>query len=142
MLVSEVMTEDVVGCPAESTLRAVVETMLRNRTGSVVVFSDGDPAGIVTETDVTYAGYQTDRPFSEIPTVEVMSSPLETVGADVTLRKATERMRAEQIKKLPVSEGLELVGIVTYTDIVHQFSEIKSEIHQMERRAFREGSSE
>jgi predicted transcriptional regulator len=71
-----------------------------------------------------------------------MSSPLETVGADVTLRKATERMRAEQIKKLPVSEGLELVGIVTYTDIVHQFSEIKSEIHQMERRAFREGSSE
>ena len=77
--------------------------------------------------------------MSEIRTANVVSSPLETVGADVTLRNAVGRMQTEAIKKLPVSEKLDLVGIATYT--VHRFSDAKSEIHRMERRAFREGNA-
>jgi signal-transduction protein with cAMP-binding, CBS, and nucleotidyltransferase domain len=66
MHVHELMTTTVVTAPADSPLERAVERMLAERVGSVVVTRDGDPAGIVTETDAMHAGAATDRPFAEI----------------------------------------------------------------------------
>lgn len=138
MLVEEVMTTDLVTCETDASLEAVAERMARRRVGSVLVCEDGDPVGIVTETDLIGVGYRTGRPFAEIPVSEATSRPLVTVPGDRTLRRATERMAAEGVKKLPVADDLEIVGIVTLTDVVYHFSDVKREIHEMEQRSFRE----
>lgn len=62
MLVQELMTTDVVTCDADATLRQAVGLLLEHGVGSVILTSDeGNPTGIITETDALRAGYETDR---------------------------------------------------------------------------------
>jgi CBS domain-containing protein len=143
MLVEDVMATDIVTCEAEATLRVAVERMLRAHVGSVIVTREGNPAGIVTETDALLAGYRTEKPFGEIPVRSVASDSLVTIQPSRTVRSAIQLMREEAIKKLPVVEGLDLVGILTMTDITRHYGDIVREIHDLERpMARREWASE
>jgi len=133
MLVREIMSTDVVACDASASLRRGVESMLRNRIGSVIVTDGGGPAGIVTETDCIHAGYVTDAPFSEIPIRKVMSSPLETIAPSKPARTAWKSMKDRRVKKLIVLDGLDVVGVLTATDLVNHYPELTAEIHEIER---------
>jgi CBS domain-containing protein len=133
MKVEDLMNTDVVTSDLEETVRTAVETMLRNHIGSVIVVTDSNPTGIVTETDILKAGYATDESFSQIPLKHVMSHPLVTIAPDKSLRTAMRTMKDEDIKKLPVQDGIDLVGILTMTDVSRQYNEIVREIHLMEQ---------
>ena len=136
MLVAEVMTENVVTVPVDRTLGDAVRLMLEFRIGSVIVTRDGDPSGIVTETDVLISGHESGDPFDAIPIEEAMSHPLVTVEPDATVRAAVERMREVRVKKLPVVDGLDVVGILTHEDVVDAHPLLLQEaIHHEERRA-------
>lgn len=56
-----------------------------------------------------------------------------TVSPDRTIRSAIRTMADEQIKKLPVVDALELVGILTMTDVTRHYGDIVREIHEIER---------
>lgn len=126
VLVEEAMSTDVVTVDVDATLHEAVERMLRERVGSVVVEDDG-PTGIVTETDVLMAGYRAERPFADVAVATAMSSPLVTVDPTTTVRAASEKMREERVKKLPVAEDFDLVGILTTADVVANQSELLQE---------------
>ena len=53
MLVREVMTESVVTAPADATVRDVAELMRERNVGSVVLVSDGEAVGFLTDRDLT-----------------------------------------------------------------------------------------
>ncbi|MEF8786621.1 MAG: CBS domain-containing protein [Haloarculaceae archaeon] len=133
MLVEDVMQTDIVTVAVEGTLRDGVAQMLEHRVGSVIVTENGGPTGIVTETDALHAGYVTERPFDDIDIAAVMSEPLVTVEPTRTVRSAIQRMADEQLKKLPVLDGLDLVGILTMTDISRHYGDIVREIHEIAR---------
>lgn len=136
MLVSEVMTEDVLTVDVEGTVRDATRLMLEFEVGSVVVTRGGDPTGIVTETDVLAATYETGRTLDTIPIESAMTHPLVTADPDATVRAAVERMREAGVKKLPVVAGIELVGILTNSDVVDAHPRLLREaIHHEERRA-------
>ncbi|MEZ3144247.1 CBS domain-containing protein [Halobaculum sp. MBLA0143] len=137
MQVRDLMTEAVVTCPADASLETAAEEMIERRVGSVIVTDDGDPTGILTETDAMHAGAVTDRPFAGIELREVASSPLHTVGPRTTVRSAVDRMQSLDVKKLPVVRQLELVGVLTLTDVVYGYSDIVREAQDaatLERR--------
>jgi CBS domain-containing protein len=133
MLVEEVMSTALVTCPVEESLQTGVERMLQHRVGSVIVHEDEMPVGIVTETDSLYAGCVTERPFAEIPLRKVMSHPLSTIAPEKTLRRATQRMHDEEIKKLVVVDDMDLVGIITTQDVIDSYHDLKAEIHDLVR---------
>ena len=136
MLVAEVMTENVVTVPVDRTLGDAVRLMLEFRIGSVIVTRDGDPSGIVTETDVLISGHESGAAIDAIPLEEAMSHPLVTVEPEITIRAAVERMREERVKKLPVVDGIDVVGILTQEDVVFAHPLLLQEaIHHEERRA-------
>lgn len=133
MLVDDLMNTDVVTADIEGTVRMAVEMMLREHIGSVIVVRDDNPTGIMTETDILEAGYATDDCFSEIPLKQVMSRPLITIAPGKSLRTAMRTMRDENIKKLPVQDGIDIIGILTMTDVNRQYNELVQEIHAMEQ---------
>lgn len=133
MLVRDAMTTDVVTVEIDTSLQHAVGRMLQERIGSVVVTRDGDPAGIVTESDALKAGYLSERPFTEVPLSKVASNPVVTTSKHTTIRSAVRTMRDEDVKKLPVVEDLEIVGILTMTDVVLKQEELIDEIHQLEQ---------
>jgi CBS domain-containing protein len=129
MLVREIMTEEVVTCDAEETVQTAADRMLAEHVGSVVVTREGDPAGILTENDALYAGYVTERPFTEIPLDRAMSEPLVTIMPDKTVQKAIDVMNDEQVKKLPVVDGIDLVGILTMVDVARHERDLLREAY-------------
>lgn len=134
MLVSDVMETDVVTEDVDSNLREIARQLVSEHIGSVVVTSDGTPTGIVTRTDVVRAASVTDEPLSTVPTKAAMSSPLETIEPDATIRRAVRRMTEERIKTLPVLDDMKLVGILSTSDVTSRYSDIVQEAHELDAR--------
>jgi len=134
VLVEAVMSTDLIVVDVGASLRTAAAEMLAAGVGSVIVLEADAPTGIVTESDALVAGHAADVPFSDIPVKKAMSTPLVTVQPDRTVRAATARMREEGVKKLVVTDGLDVVGILTATDLVGSYPELKAEIRaQLDR---------
>ena len=121
MQVKKCMTSPVVTVDPDATLHEAMGTMLENRIGSVVV-TGAEPVGILTRSDVLRSIYQDGSTVTERPVEETMSEDLVTIGPTDSVDRALHKMKANEIKKLPVV-GPQLVGIVTLTDIARNQSE-------------------
>jgi len=133
MLVQNLMTTDVVTVHREATLRDAVEQLLGQEVGSAIAMSDeSNPIGIVTETDVLHAAYRTRDPLGEISVSELSNRPVVTTKPETTVQTVARKMADEEVKKVPVMDDLDLVGIVTLTDIVWHLSEIRKEAAALE----------
>ena len=134
MKVSAVMSTQVVTVSPEATLREAIAVMLRNSVGSVVVVETG-PVGIITRSDVLRAVYHEEGTLSDLTVVAGMSTDLITVEPSASISKALRTMETHDIKKLPVVADLELVGIITMTDIAqNQPERVREARGNIERR--------
>jgi CBS domain-containing protein len=122
MQVKDIMSTPAVTVDPDATLHDAIDVMLRNRVGSAVVVDEG-VAGIVTRSDVLRIAYRAGGDLAEIPVSRGMTTDVVTTRPPVTIRKALSVMNAHNIKKLPVVEEFELVGVVTVTDIAHHLPE-------------------
>jgi len=132
MRIKELMSRELVMVPVGATMKGAAGQMLHNDVGSVIVMNDDTPAGIITEMDALRVGYGTDQPFKTVPVRKVMSRPLITIEPTKTIHTAIGRMRKENVKKLPVISGLDLVGIITMTDIIRNHGELLNEARSLE----------
>lgn len=97
--------------------------------GSLVVGED-IVTGIITEADIVRAVGQ-GRDLGTTPVSEIMSEPVVTIRPNEAVHVAGERMGHNTVKKLPVTEDGEPLGIVTTTDLAHFFP--RSRIMMAER---------
>lgn len=92
---------------------SVIEKMITNNIGAVIVMSGGNPVGIITERDIVEKIARFNRDPNKIRAEEIMSSPLISIEADKTVRDALALMRDKKIRRLGVTRKGRLVGIVT-----------------------------
>lgn len=64
---------------------------------------------------------------------QVMTSPVITIDQTVSIDEAARLMVKKKIKKLPVTEGDKLIGIVTFTDIVTKMPTLLSILEELLR---------
>lgn len=122
------MSRDVVTVPQSATLRDAVDRLLTEEVGSVIVVSEeGHPAGIITETDVLRAIFQTGDPLREIDVADLSHRPIITTKPSATVPYVANQMASNDVKKAPVMDDLDLVGIITMSDIVWHLSELRKE---------------
>lgn len=131
MLAEELMTTDVVSVDEGAMLDEVVEQLLTNDVGSVIVTDDGNLSGIVTESDVLRAALKTGRSLDELPVAKLQHGPIVTTNADKTVQGVARRMADNDVKKVPVMDDLDLVGILTHSDVVWHLSDIREEASQL-----------
>lgn len=131
MFVREVMSTDIVTVPVEATLHEAVGRLLANDVGSVVVVTDGNPTGLVTESDALDAAHAAGEPLAAIDLRQFCEGGVVTTAPDRTIQSVARRMADEEVKKLPVMDDLDIVGIVTLTDIVYHLSDIRSEARHL-----------
>jgi CBS domain-containing protein len=127
MQVGDLMTTDVVTVSVDDTMWDAADLMLQHGAGSVVVFDGDAPAGIVTRTDALRAAYLSKSALSDIPVSREMSSPLVTTTATTSVADALGEMDDHDVKRLAVEEDLDVVGILTTTDIARAQPEILAE---------------
>lgn len=122
------MSTDVVTIPETATLREATERLLECDVGSVIVMSEEEhPVGIVTETDLLSASYETGEPLAEMAVADLSHKPVVTTKPSATVPHVASRMATKGVKKVPVMDDLDLVGIITLTDIVWHLSAIRKE---------------
>lgn len=128
MQVRDLMSTDVVTAPRSATLADVADRLLDAGVGSVIVVDDdGDPVGIVTETDALRVARDSGKPLADITVTDVGHPPVVTTTPSTAIPTVGRRMADEGVKKVPVLDGLDLVGIVTLTDIVWHLSSLRQE---------------
>jgi CBS domain-containing protein len=127
MLVRELMTTDVVTVDIDATLDAAVGKLLAEGVGSVVVVDGETPTGIVTETDALRAAHERGQPLGAVPVRDLAHPPLVTTDSDRTVQRVARTMAEEGVKKVVVTEGLTVAGIVTLTDVVYHVADLRKE---------------
>lgn len=129
MKVSQIMTSPVVSVEPEATLHEAVDAMLAHRVGSVLVI-DAGLVGIMTRSDVLRAVYQLDGSLRDLTVTDVMSEDVITTSQTDSITTVLSTMEEHHIKKLPVVENLDVVGIITMTDIAHHQADRVREVRE------------
>ena len=116
--VREIMSRPIIAEDEDALVIEVAKKMAELGIGSVVITSEGKPAGIITERDIALKAILENKRADEVKAKEIMSSPLVTVDAEVSVDEASEVAAKKHIKRLPVVENGVLVGIVSVRNIL------------------------
>ena len=119
--VKDIMTKSVISVDATLTANEAAKMMEDAKVGAVIVMENNTPVGIVTDRDfavkIVAHAYQITTPVKQI-----MSSPLIATSPDETVLMAADLMHTRDIRKLPVIDNDQVVGIITATDLVKQLA--------------------
>jgi len=119
--VRNIMTKSVIAVDSLITVNEAAKIMEDVKVGAVIVMENNTPMGIITDRDfavkVVAHAYQI-----TIPVKQIMSTPLIAIGPDESVWMVADLMYTRGIRKLPVIEDDQVIGIITATDLVNQLA--------------------
>lgn len=119
MDVKRLMKHQVRICGPHDTLNIAAQIMWEEVCGSVpVVDVDSRPVGFLTDRDICMAAYTQGRPLGELTVESAMARSVVSCGSEDDLTHATQLMRNNSLRRLPVvdASGI-LVGLLSLDDI-------------------------
>lgn len=126
MQAREIMTPDPTTCSPEDDLTAIVEIMRDEDCGIVpITEGNGDQkvVGVVTDRDIAlYLGDNDVRP-SEVTASEIMTTDIVSVEPDAEIHEVSRKMQQSQVRRVLVTEGKRLVGVIATADLARASSE-------------------
>lgn len=119
MNVREIMTGGAECASTSDTLVQAAQKMRDLEVGALPICGDDNRLkGVITDRDIAIQGVAEERDPQQT-TVGEVSPPVETVtiGADDSLEEALRTMTEHGVRRLPVIDGHDLVGMLTQADI-------------------------
>ena len=120
--VKQIMNNSVVSVDSSITAADVAKMMEDTDIGTVVVLEKGAPVGIITDRDfaikITAHSYPIDTPVRRI-----MSSPIISIDSNSNLWVASDLMSSRNVRKLPVIDDNQVVGIITSSDLIRHIAD-------------------
>jgi len=119
--ISAVMTREVCQVGVQETARDVLALMQSDHVSSVLVIDNELVVGIITEQDIVRA-LSANGEFRGLPCVELMQSPVVTVGAQTSCLDGYHLMAGRGIRHLAVTdEAGHVLGIASEGDVMRHF---------------------
>jgi CBS domain-containing protein len=110
------MTSEVITVDVNEKVETALRLMVKSDVGSVIVTDEGKPVGVITERDVTRSSMHGDELLA-LPVTKLMSHPIQTASPDTEVWRAFEIMIGLGVRRLPIMQDGNLVGIVTEKDL-------------------------
>ncbi len=118
MKIAELMTPGVDPINPGATVQEAATQMAELDVGAVVIGTEDELLGILTDRDIILRVVVDGRNPAEIPVRDVMSSTLFSCASDDIAESVLAEMRDRQIRRMPVyDENHRAVGIVTLGDL-------------------------
>lgn len=117
--VKEVMTKDPVTVTLLDNVYEVAVKMREHDTGFIPVIDNEDNKtllGVITDRDLVIRGYAAKHPGSTA-VEKVMSREIQTVSENASVDEVAELMSSWQIRRLAVTSGQKLIGVVSIGDL-------------------------
>ncbi len=124
--VAEVMTANPRTVSRQDSVVAVARIMLEEDVGSVPVAEDGYLLGIVTDRDIVLRVVAAGRDSQTVPVGEIATPEPHYAVPDESIDEAFERMSVWRVRRLPVVDGDQVVGMLAQADVVHELKDKKA----------------
>jgi CBS domain-containing protein len=116
-LVRDIMTKDLLTISEKDTALKAAQLMSEKGVSSLIVLSDDQPIGIITERDFIKKVFIKELKLSNIKVGDMMSKIRTSASPDTSIDVAVQRMVNNRIRRLPIIDNGKLVGIITVTDL-------------------------
>jgi CBS domain-containing protein len=123
-LARDIMTGGVECVGENETLEQAARKMKDLDVGSLPICGeDNRLKGMVTDRDIVIKCLAEGRDPASTRAGELAEGKPVTIGADDTVEEAIRTMQEHQVRRLPVIDGHDLVGILTQADIARNYPE-------------------
>ncbi|MFH1294413.1 MAG: CBS domain-containing protein [Candidatus Aenigmatarchaeota archaeon] len=131
MIVKDVMNSQVETIKAEQSAKDAAIKMVEKGIGSLIVVDGSKLEGIVTRDDIMHKIIAAGKAPAAIKVKNIMTKNVIMVSPMDELDYIVDVMKTKKIKKLPVVEGDQLIGIVTSTDICNAEPNMLKELSEI-----------
>lgn len=118
----EIMTKEVVTIRGSATVAQAVQIMKEKGLRALIIEprEEGDPYGIVTETDIIYKVASHGDDPQKIRIYEIMTKPCVVVDPELGAEYVARLFANTGIRRAPVISQGKLLGIISVSDILHK----------------------
>lgn len=116
-LVRDVMTDNPICLTPDATLCEAAERMAESDIGDVLIVDDDGLRGILTDRDIVIRGLARHLDPEESTVEEILSDEVITIEPGDTIERAITLMRENALRRLPVCDGDEPIGMVSIGDL-------------------------
>ncbi|WP_339147832.1 MULTISPECIES: CBS domain-containing protein [unclassified Sutcliffiella] len=113
---NNIMAKNIITIEATQSVKEAAALMQQHNIGSIPVIQNGQLAGIITDRDITIRttsqGLDANTPVSSC-----MSSNIVAGNSSMSVHEAAQLMAQNQIRRLPVVENNQIVGMVALGDL-------------------------
>jgi len=122
MIVSQLMSRNIVTCGPEESLHTAAERMWTHDIGCLPVIDlEGHVIGMVTDRDACMAAYTQGRPLGAIDVSSAMAHQVFSCLPTDRIEDAEALMKERQVRRLPVIDQLgKLAGLIALNDIARE----------------------
>ena len=125
---------DVFTIAPEATILEALRMMADHNIGALLVASENEIAGIVSERDCIRKVELKGKHVKDTQVREIMTSDVITVDCSQPLEECMSLMLDKNIRHLPVYDGNELMGLVSVRDVLREVIEVQQMmLSQLER---------
>ena len=116
-IVRDIMTSDPVTIAADASIVEAARLMRDEDIGDVLVLDGDELIGICTDRDLVVRGLAEGGSAEDVRVEECCSEDLVTVDADSGVEEVIELMRKHDVRRVPVVDGDECIGVVSLGDL-------------------------
>ncbi|WP_024834289.1 CBS domain-containing protein [Ruminiclostridium josui] len=117
MKVKDIMTTNVTYVEPNASIVDTAKLMQQHNVGSIPVCDKGSVVGIVTDRDIVVRNIAVGKNPQQTPVREIMTTGITSVSPDMEMSQVTKMMADSQIRRVPVVDHNNLVGIVALGDV-------------------------
>ncbi len=117
MKVKDIMSKDVASLNSDDSIEKAAQLMKQYDVGSIPVCNQQKIVGMVTDRDITLRSTAQGKNTKQQKVSDIMSSNPIIGTPEMDIHEAAKIMSKEQIRRLPIVDNNNLVGIVALGDI-------------------------
>ena len=121
MKIKEFMTKDIILINEDTTVWETAKLMDENEIGSIFITDENKaPLGIITDRDIVLRCVATNKDMKTTKVSEIMTREITGITPDTKVCEASKMMAKNQVRRLPVVENNQIIGVVSLGDLARK----------------------
>lgn len=124
MKVRDIMTNPAVALNGEDTVCEAARLMQAHDVGLLPVINEKNKVeGIITDRDIVLRCISTGKDSCNVKVKDVMTTNVDKVSPDDDISTVTKKMKSHQIRRFPITQNDELVGMLSFKDVAQNIED-------------------